>query len=95
MNNKIKEIYIDTVGKEETYEKYLKNRVISKGIKYTINKKADSKYIVVGAASICAKVIRDYVLERLLIQYNEENGIKSEKLASGYPGGKKKLKEDE
>lgn len=52
----INKIFVDTVGPEATYHRHLKSKVEKKEIEYTISKKADSKFITVGAASICAKV---------------------------------------
>ncbi|KAF2640882.1 ribonuclease-like protein hi large subunit [Massarina eburnea CBS 473.64] len=57
----IKEIYIDTIGKPEVYQKKLER--IWPTVRITVAKKADSLYPVVSAASVCAKVTRDAALE--------------------------------
>ncbi|KAF2471296.1 uncharacterized protein BDR25DRAFT_285809 [Lindgomyces ingoldianus] len=57
----VKEIYIDTIGRPETYQKKLER--IWPTIQITVAKKADSLYPVVSAASVCAKVTRDAALD--------------------------------
>jgi ribonuclease H2 subunit A len=57
----VKEIYIDTIGRPEIYQKKLER--IWPTISITVAKKADSLYPVVSAASVCAKVTRDAALE--------------------------------
>jgi ribonuclease H2 subunit A len=57
----IKEIYIDTIGRPEIYQKKLER--IWPTISITVAKKADSLYPVVSAASVCAKVTRDAALD--------------------------------
>lgn len=57
----VTEIYIDTIGRPETYQKKLER--IWPTIRITVAKKADSLYPVVSAASVCAKVTRDAALE--------------------------------
>ncbi|KAF1923774.1 uncharacterized protein M421DRAFT_74306 [Didymella exigua CBS 183.55] len=57
----VKEIYIDTIGKPEVYQKKLER--IWPTISITVAKKADSLYPVVSAASVCAKVTRDAALD--------------------------------
>lgn len=63
----VKEIYIDTIGKPEVYQKKLER--IWPTVRITVAKKADSLYPVVSAASVCAKVTRDAALEVLWEPY--------------------------
>ena len=56
----VKEIYIDTIGKPEIYQKKLER--IWPTIRITVAKKADSLYPCVSAASVCAKVTRDHAI---------------------------------
>lgn len=79
---KIAQIFVDTVGPPEKYEKYLSSLFPEYLI--TVAKKADSTYPIVSAASICAKVTRDHALK----VWKFENGLSMEdtKFGSGYPG---------
>lgn len=79
----VKEIYIDTVGSPEVYQEKLEK--IFPGISITVSKKADSKYPVVSAASICAKVTRDALLNDW--KFVENNIDISRDFGSGYPSG--------
>lgn len=78
----IAQIYVDTVGPPEKYEKYL--ATVFPKYSITVAKKADSTYPIVSAASICAKVTRDHALQ----VWKFENGLNLEetKFGSGYPG---------
>lgn len=58
----ISEIYIDTVGPPDAYRIKLE-AIFPKVRKIVVAKKADSIYPVVSAASICAKVTRDDIME--------------------------------
>lgn len=80
----IQHIYVDTVGKPETYQSYL----LSLFPQYTITvaKKADSIYPIVSAASICAKVTRDHALS--VWKFQEGSNFGESNFGSGYPGGK-------
>lgn len=57
----IREIYIDTIGQPGPYQTRLER--VFPGRKVTVEKKADSLFPVVSAASVVAKVTRDVGLE--------------------------------
>jgi len=78
---RIKSLYVDTVGPQETYQKWLQDHFPS--IKVCVSKKADSLYKCVGAASICAKVTRDKVLHDFM--FVEPNLNCTKNWGSGYP----------
>lgn len=72
----VKLIYIDTVGTPEKLQSMVEKQFKCKCI---VESKADSKYKVVGGASIIAKVIRD-------------NFIKNLNVGSGYPSDPNTIK---
>ncbi|XP_074639293.1 ribonuclease H2 subunit A-like isoform X1 [Acropora palmata] len=82
LSNKINvhEIYVDTVGAADKYQDKLQK--IFPGIQITVTPKADAKFPVVSAASICAKVSRDRVLKEWKFPENKEF---SREHGSGYP----------
>jgi ribonuclease H2 subunit A len=83
----VKEIYIDTIGKPEIYQKKLER--IWPTISITVAKKADSLYPVVSAASVCAKVTRDAALDVCYEPYHtttsDDGGDTKVAWGSGYP----------
>lgn len=87
----VKEIYIDTIGRPEIYQKKLER--IFPTAQVTVAKKADSLYPCVSAASVCAKVTRDAALEVLYEQYIEASAQQDTEMTeakvpdwgSGYP----------
>ncbi|MCJ1467800.1 hypothetical protein MMC07_006425 [Pseudocyphellaria aurata] len=88
MGVNVKEIYIDTIGNPETYQKRLERIFPTSTI--TVAKKADSLYPCVSAASVCAKVTRDAALEVCYRSYASEKNAEDMKLSthgwgSGYP----------
>ena len=54
----ITKVFVDTVGDPENYQRKLTKAFDGK-IEFVVEKKADSLYKPVSAASICAKVLRD------------------------------------
>ncbi|PGG96293.1 ribonuclease HII [Blastomyces parvus] len=85
----VKEVYIDTIGNPETYQRKLER--IFPSLKITVAKKADSLYPSVSAASVCAKVTRDVALEicyeARLKQGNTDSAAGG--WGSGYPSDSK------
>lgn len=77
----VTEIYIDTIGRPEIYQKKLEKIFPTQRI--TVAKKADSLYPCVSAASVCAKVTRDAALEVCYESYAND-GV-GEGWGSGYP----------
>lgn len=69
---------MDTLGPADKYEAKLRERF--PGIKFTVCSKADSKFPVVGAASIVAKVTRDRTLHSMMA----EHGFTAD-FGCGYP----------
>lgn len=79
---RVAEVYVDTVGPPEKYEAKLQR--IFPEIAVTVAKKADSLYPCVSAASICAKVARDKILN--VWEFPEKDVITTTTSGSGYPG---------
>ena len=90
---------MDALGPPKVWEAKLSAQF--PGIAFTVTPKADSKYKIVGAASVAAKVTRDawiegWVFEETVAQ--DKGPVGSEKatpvqlwgdeLGSGYPSGK-------
>ena len=77
----IRKVYVDTVGPPDKYKQeidvYLKNELIE----VKVEAKADAHYECVSAASICAKVTRDHLIEKLEIEDKD--------CGSGYPSDPK------
>jgi ribonuclease H2 subunit A len=82
---KVEHVYVDTLGKPETYKRQLSERFPA--YSFTVCSKADSIYPVVGAASIFAKVTRDFNLENW--KPDTLNSLQFDRnFGSGYPSGK-------
>ncbi|KAJ6244856.1 intein-containing ribonuclease h2 subunit a precursor [Anaeramoeba flamelloides] len=75
------QVYVDTVGDPDKYEKKLK-KLFPKIKEIYVEKKADSLFPIVSSASICAKVIRDHLLQEW--KFKEQNLIFSKNYGSGY-----------
>lgn len=87
---KVKEVKVDTVGPPEKYERKLTDEFRGK-IKFAVRKKADSLFKVVSAASICAKVTRDHILEHWVFP-EEAKGVTIQperEFGCGYPSDSK------
>ncbi|KZT20147.1 ribonuclease H-like protein [Neolentinus lepideus HHB14362 ss-1] len=87
---KLSEVYVDTLGNPVTYQTYLSS--LFSGIDFTVTKKADSIYKIVGAASIAAKVNRDawidgWIFEEEHYHRKDADSIEdtSHAFGSGYP----------
>lgn len=86
----IEQIYVDTVGQPEAYQKKLQR--VFPGVLITVAKKADSLYPVVSAASVVAKVTRDAALEvcwehyaSYMQQQSQAGAVPDQAWGSGYP----------
>lgn len=80
---KIAHVYIDTVGPPAKYKEKLVK--LFPGVNFTVAEKADSKYPIVSAASVCAKVIRDRIIQKWKYLEAESLHLDAFKLGSGYP----------
>nr|XP_027203844.1 ribonuclease H2 subunit A-like [Dermatophagoides pteronyssinus] len=83
----IQEVYLDTVGPPEKYQQKLR-QLFPDIKKIIVAKKADSLYKIVSIASICAKVLRDYIIKYW--QFQERNlSFNEHDYGSGYPSDPK------
>lgn len=84
LDEKVEKVFIDSPDNPATnFEKRIRKYLNQENFKTKIvsENKADSKYIVVGAASIIAKVTRDKEIEKLCKKYGD--------FGSGYPSDPK------
>lgn len=80
-------MYVDALGATGPYEKLLSSHF--PGINFTVTAKADSKYKIVGAASVAAKVTRDAWIGGWVFE-EDTLSVKrtwSNEVGSGYPSG--------
>jgi ribonuclease H2 subunit A len=68
----LSEVYVDALGTTTTYQAYLSKTF--PGIEFTVTPKADSKFKIVGAASVAAKVTRDACVEDWLFEEDTQEG---------------------
>lgn len=87
------QIFVDTVGDPNAYKRLLQSHFPRHThIEWTVTRKADAIYPIVGAASIAAKVTRDRCLEHWM--YAERNLVLPSSL-EGAAGQKRKHEDDE
>lgn len=86
------QVYVDALGPTKQYEQFLSSQF--PGINFTVTAKADSKYTIVGAASVAAKVTRDAWIEGWVFEEDAQDPLEAQikrtwstKLGSGYPSG--------
>ncbi|XP_033126426.1 ribonuclease H2 subunit A-like isoform X2 [Anneissia japonica] len=75
------EVYVDTVGPAVKYQEKLQG--IFPDLTITVESKADAKFPIVSAASICAKVVRDRVLKTWTFSEGDQYTLAKD--VSGYP----------
>ncbi|KAI3632791.1 hypothetical protein MIR68_008866 [Amoeboaphelidium protococcarum] len=78
----ITELYVDTVGSPQKYTELLRKTFPSID-KICVESKADAKYAIVSAASICAKVTRDAQLKQWKFRENSFTSVGE--MGCGYP----------
>ena len=93
----LSEVYVDALGPTKAWEENLSRQF--PGIGFTVTAKADSKFKIVGAASVAAKVTRDAWIEGWVFEEarhpeadEAEGGVVDDKkwgdaIGSGYPSG--------
>ncbi|KAF9468091.1 ribonuclease H-like domain-containing protein [Collybia nuda] len=89
MGIQLSEVYVDALGTTTTYEAYLSS--LFPGIDFTVTNKADSKFKIVGAASVAAKVTRDACLEGWCFEESISGATDpwGNELGCGYPSDPK------
>jgi len=86
---KLKQVYIDTVGIAESYKAKLDRVFQGKGITFTVEKKADSKFATCSGASILAKVTRDDLTDKWSFSEGKFYSPAHDDYGSGYPSDPK------
>ncbi|KAL7646061.1 UNVERIFIED_CONTAM: hypothetical protein RMT77_002962 [Armadillidium vulgare] len=76
----VENVFVDTVGDPAAYQAKLKE--MFPALTITVSKKADSLFPSVSAASICAKVARDKILQ----EWKFPEDLSIDVWGSGYPG---------
>jgi ribonuclease H2 subunit A len=83
-NINVTKVFVDTVGPADKYQAELERRFPK--IKFTVTPKADSLYPTVSAASIVAKVIRDFHVNNWSFDETKGHEIFDNNFGCGYPG---------
>jgi ribonuclease HII len=78
------QVYVDALGDTGKYQDFLSAQF--PGIGFTVTTKADSKFKIVGAASVAAKVTRDACLDEWVFE-EQQTGLDTSAIGSGYPSG--------
>jgi ribonuclease H2 subunit A len=82
----LREVFVDTVGKPETYQQLLEKEFWNSPITFKVSAKADSLFPSVSAASIVAKVTRDREVNNWIFKEDTHKNIFDSKVGCGYPG---------
>jgi len=77
----VRDVYVDTVGPADKYQAKLS--ALFPSLNITVESKADDKFPICGASSICAKVVRDSSVKNW--KFPEGDSYDMTKAGSGYP----------
>ncbi|CAK9296047.1 unnamed protein product [Gordionus sp. m RMFG-2023] len=85
--NFIYELYVDTIGPPEKLQQKLRKIFPKTKIgKIVVSKKADDIYVIVSVASVCAKVVRDKIIQQWkFFEDNLQLSVTPLQYGSGYP----------
>ncbi|KAF8656204.1 hypothetical protein AX16_002640 [Volvariella volvacea WC 439] len=79
----LSEVYVDALGPTTTYQAFLSKTF--PGIDFTVTNKADSKFKIVGAASVAAKVTRDACIEGWIFEEHHSQTEDAQAATNGSP----------
>lgn len=71
----VSQVYVDALGPTNAWERHLSS--LFPNVSFTVTAKADSKYKIVGAASVAAKVTRDACIESWIFEEDRPGSLQT------------------